>query len=553
VIPGVRSTLGYLDLNKLTPVQLGDAILRKLGRSGTADDSTRESWESYGWLFDVDGYRVAYIPLFSDWGTRYVEKGLHELDITADSIKFELPEAFRRTVLSPSDFVDRPSCRLAFYSLDTDRFSVRLAETSYGDYLRSGEHLDDPLPGKSGQTYRDEFGRMSRERSGDLRPFPLTNICGVGVFVVTSDNYIVATTHSQKSHVYPARQTFAASGTMKWGAAPDPFGEVLRKADKELNHLVDIRELHLIGFGADARKLYFQFSFVEKTKSTMKEIRERCQSPELLFPIQFSLEQVRDSLLGHCWEPAAEAALLTICAKRFGRDAVAKALSDRRNAWASREMRDEWDYRASRPGLLPDMSVRYPVEQLKEGSKRYLDQSFAFIGKVAGKKVLDVGSGTGRFTERLLAAGAEVTCVELCERMIDRMRTRLAEVKADTTRLSVVAGLAQDYVPLERHDLVVCSLVLNHNVRDVDCEALVKVLCDSAESVFIFDDVTPNRKTSPHTRLRSEQALQQMFARHRYSLVKRAQHKLFEDSIAFLKFERATSSKRAERPGSRTL
>lgn len=540
VIPGVRATLGYLDLTKLSPIELGKEILRKIGRLGATDDTTRESWESYGWLFDVDGYRVAYIPLLNDWGTRYVEKGLADVDITVDDERYELSKAFCPAAISTTQFADKPSCRLDFYSLsDLGRLVVRFKETSYGDYLRSGEHLDDPIPGEPERTYRDEFGKLSRERSGDLRLFPLTNICGVGLFVVTRDKYLVATTHSEKSHVYPGRKTFSASGTVRWGAFPDPFAEVMRKADHELNHLVDLRNLRLVGFGADARKLYFQFSFLEKTRSSMREIKERCAAPGSLFSIPFSLEQVREALLEHCWEPAAEVALLTLCAQEFGRNEVADTLAARKRHWGAREMRDEWDYRAARPGLLPDMSVRYPAERLKEGSDQYLDQAFHFVGSMAGKKVLEVGSGTGRFTERLLTTASEVTCVELSDRMIAHMKARISDAHLDASRLKIVSGLAQEHLPLRGKEVVICSLVLIHNVREPDFDVLVKGMCESADTLFVFEDVTPERKTSPHTRLRSENDLLKAFAKHRFLPVRREHHALFADLIVFLELQRS--------------
>jgi 16S rRNA A1518/A1519 N6-dimethyltransferase RsmA/KsgA/DIM1 with predicted DNA glycosylase/AP lyase activity len=103
-------------------------------------------------------------------------------------------------------------------------------------------------------------------------------------------------------------------------------------------------------------------------------------------------------------------------------------------------MRDEWDYRAARPGLLPDMSVRYPAERLKEGSDQYLDHAFHFVGSMAGKNVLEVGSGTGRFTERLLPNASELTCVELSDRMIAHMRARISDAHLDSSRLKIVPG-----------------------------------------------------------------------------------------------------------------
>ena len=354
---------------------------------------------------------------------------------------------------------------------------------------------------------------------------------------MTRDKYLVATTHSEKSHVYPGRKTFSASGTVKWGAFPDPFGEVLRKAEIELNHLVDVRSLRLVGFGADARKLYFQFSFLEKTRSSMREIKERCCTPESLFPIPFSLEQVREALLAHCWEPAAEAALLTLCAQEFGCNSVADTLVARKKYWGAREMRDEWDYRAARPGLLPDMSVRYPAERLKEGSDQYLAHAFLFVGSMAGKKVVEVGSGTGRFTERLLADASEVTCVELSKRMIALMKARISDAHLDDGRLKIVSGLAQDHLPIRGKDVVICSLVLIHNVWEADFDVLVRGMCESADTLFIFEDVT-ERKTSPHTRLRSEDDLLNAFAKHGFSAMRREDHALFTDTIVFLELKR---------------
>lgn len=545
VIPGVRPTLGYMDLSNLTAEQFAKEILRKIGVPPTEECATRESWESYGWLFDVDGYRVAYIPLLNDWRAQYKERVINDVEIHVDSERYRLPDRFRQVPIS-SNFLNHPSCRLDFYSLRKDNeLELRFKETSYADYLRSGEHLDDPFPGDSRRTYRDELGRVSRSQSGDLRPFDLTNICGVGLFILTRDSYILATTHSKNSHVYPTRKTFAASGTMRWGCFPDPFTEVLRKAEKEINHLVNPRELFLVGFGVDARKLYFQFSFLERSQSSLREIREFARKPEELFPIPFSLEQICSALLKYCWEPAAEATLLTLSAQRFGRNDVARCLFDRQEEWKKREMSDEWDYRASRPGLLPDMSVRYPFDELRNGSSQYIAAAFRFMGKdVQRKRILEVGSGTGRFTKRLESAAAQLTCVELSKRMIDHSRKKLGKV-ADNVRF--IEAFAQDCLPLPGHDIVVCSLVLIHNVREADFQSLVSGLCGSSNLIFLFEDITQGRKTSPYTRLRSEEALENAFLKEGFVAVKRRYYQLFSDKIVFLKLQRKTTNSGQQR------
>lgn len=68
-----------------------------------------------------------------------------------------------------------------------------------------------------------------------------------------------------------------------------------------------------------------------------------------------------------------------------------------------------------------------------------------------GKSVLDLGAGTGKFTPRLLATGAEVTAVEPVEAMRERFARDLPEVTA-------LAGTAEAIpAPDKAFDAVVCA------------------------------------------------------------------------------------------------
>jgi len=323
---------------------------------------------------------------------------------------------------------------------------------------------------------------------------------------------------------------------MRWGSFPDPFTEVIRKAEKELNHLVNPRTLSLVGFGADARKLYFQFTFLELSQSNLREIRDFVKEPVSLFPIPFSLEQICGALIDHCWEPAAEAALLTLCAQKYGRSEVARYLSEQRARWGRREMRDEWDYRASRPGLLSDMSVRYPNEGLEQGSSNFIEAAFRFMGSdLQGKRIIEVGCGTGRFTVRLIQNADHVTCIEFCERMILRCRQRLSNAR----NVSFIEGFAQDFLPLTGHDIVVCSLVLIHNVKDAEFLQLISGICDSCKTIFLFEDISHGRKTSPYTNLRPEETLEKAFTGQGFTVVRRYYYQLFTDRIVFMKLAKS--------------
>ena len=97
-----------------------------------------------------------------------------------------------------------------------------------------------------------------------------------------------------------------------------------------------------MGFGVDSRKLYFQFSFVEYSQDSSKQILEQRHFGQSV-PFMH-LEEVVESLLTDCWEPAAEAAILSLCIRKFGRDTVLGQLSVDPERLNTRNMIEEWDY-----------------------------------------------------------------------------------------------------------------------------------------------------------------------------------------------------------------
>jgi cyclopropane fatty-acyl-phospholipid synthase-like methyltransferase len=55
----------------------------------------------------------------------------------------------------------------------------------------------------------------------------------------------------------------------------------------------------------------------------------------------------------------------------------------------------------------------------------------ARLGDLAGKRVMDIGSGTGYFSFRLAAAGAHVICGDVDERFLDHIRERMVREQVD--------------------------------------------------------------------------------------------------------------------------
>ncbi|KPA11802.1 Ribosomal RNA adenine methylase transferase [Candidatus Magnetomorum sp. HK-1] len=375
---------------------------------------------------------------------------------------------------------------------------------------------------------------------GTIRSFELSNICGVGLFLQTKDNNIVMRKQSYKKRIYPGRHTFFASGTIQWGVYPDPYLEVIRKAHTEMGHQVNLEKLEMVLFGVDARKLFFQFSFVEKTEATLREIKRFLPKGQEVFDIYNNCRTIIEELFKYTWEPAAIATLLTIASRIHGEDTVAECIRKCSSEWIKHEMKDEWDYRGNRDGDLPVMSVRYPKANLESKSKDYVNAIFEFIGSdIHGKHVVEIGSGNGRITERLVNVAAKVTCIECSSLMIKKSKEKLGK----NQNITFLECFAQDELPIMNTDIIICSLVLIHNVDDLFYENLIKKMCNTAETLYVFEDTTQGRKTSPHTKLRSKEKIISDFERNGFKISNGNCLDCFDlygDIISFFKFTKSS-------------
>ncbi|HKY22649.1 MAG TPA: class I SAM-dependent methyltransferase [Vicinamibacterales bacterium] len=121
-----------------------------------------------------------------------------------------------------------------------------------------------------------------------------------------------------------------------------------------------------------------------------------------------------------------------------------------------------------------------PIGQiLLEDQERVLS---VFLGDVSGKRVLDLGTGTGRAAMALSSRGALVTGVDASKEMLSVARTRARE-----------AGLAIDFAEGDAHaldfpdrafDSTVCLRVLMHVP---DWRKAVSELCRVTERRLVFD------------------------------------------------------------------
>lgn len=498
---------------------------------------TRASWQSYQGLFHLDQYHAAYIPIINtptpDLPVR--EFCYSDIDVHIDTDPYTLPQEFASNK-SYEEGHDGKSCRLSSYTFNEGGLKLFISKTSYWDYLRSGEHLDDPYIHDHNLTNRDIFGSKLHIEWADFTLFNLTNICGCGLFILTADNKLLIAKQSELSSVYPGRFTYTTSGTMHFGNYPNPFTEILFKSRQEIDHQIDLNHLCMIGFGADARKLYFQFSFLEKVPHTFADLQKQHKNIEFK-PINFHPGAVIEHLVHKIWEPAAEATLLTLLIKEYGYQMVMDELARHRQSWSRRDIKDEWDYRAACGGDAAALSIRYPRGEISTISHEYINQILMFMEQehdIDGKDILEVGSGDGRVTGQLICAGAaHVTCVDICERMINKSKRALEPYCDKITYENV---FAQAYERDKPHDVAVLSLVLIHNVDEKDFQDLIENICQYARVIYVFEDVTQDRPTSPYTKLRPKEKLIPEFQKYDFIDVKQAHYRLVDDDILFIKF-----------------
>lgn len=496
-------------------------------------------------FYRIAGHYICYIPLINSWRDGVHEYSVSQIVIQAEDRDFHLPTVFQS--FSRAEKSEGRKCRLTRYEIEPNdginaaRLSLFLERTSYGDYLASGERLDEQLPGQTDKTFRDKFAPVLSALT-NFNSLPLTNICGVGVFLITSDEKIIISRHAGNVLVYPNVWTYSSSGSMDWGDIPHPFSEIRRECMEEIGYDINPDNLCLFGLGIDAKKLYFQFSLFEHSRLTADDIigkaslaKDYKNEIETLTALPFTAERIVEILKNEPWEPAAAASLLTLCAKKFGVDSVANVIDPEflKAGW-KRDLQSLWNERAKRPGVVAVMSSRVPERVRDQESRNYISAVFDFLdGDVDGRDVLEVGCGIGRMTEQLVQRASKVTCLELDPEMIRRCRERLGHFASVVTFNQT---LVQEYRPAGKHDVVIVSQVLIHQVYEALYRKAVDVISASANEIFILDHVDVSAVASVDTRIRSEQELIVAFPDFRVE--RRGEHRLYEDNIVFIKLAR---------------
>lgn len=151
---------------------------------------------------------------------------------------------------------------------------------------------------------------------------------------------------------------------------------------------------------------------------------------------------------------------------------------------ATKPDRDHYSYRlyadTAMAGRFDVMRFSGPIGTLiAEDQERVLA---GFSGEVRGRRVLDVGTGTGRAALALAARGASVTGVDASDEMLAVARERAA---AAGTPVTFERGDAHDLPFADRSfDVAVCLRVLMHAP---DWRRCLSELCRVADRRVVFD------------------------------------------------------------------
>jgi len=105
-----------------------------------------------------------------------------------------------------------------------------------------------------------------------------------------------------------------------------------------------------------------------------------------------------------------------------------------------------------------------------------------FIGRIAERRIIDVGTGTGRAALLLARGGAKVTAVDASDQMLEVARRRAVE---QSVGVNFKVGDAHHLEFKDRSfDVAVSLRVLMHTPRCRDC---ISELCRVSERLVIFD------------------------------------------------------------------
>ena len=529
--------------------------------SNTIKERSDRSWDNTS-KYDLTNLIIGslefeYFPLISSWHREENEYIYGDIEIELLNDEYIIPkdfqENFERKNFEYRDVVNRnihePKVRYIDHEIIINpttlknRIKLSFSKITYRDYLITNENLDDKISDESNITFRDKYFDLS----GTSKLNALSNICGVGLFIITSDNKVIFSHTSNNVKVNPNLCSYSAGGTMDWNANLHPFIEVKRECKEELDYDIDFSCTYLVSFGIDKVKGYYQFSFVEYSALKSEQIisnsrmaKDYSAEFEKIESIDFEYKAIINHLKSNKWDHVSSSVLITLCAKEFGKASIEEYSSPKETYINFKErMKFVWEHRSRRNGVFAVLSSRFPANDIENISKDYVNNVISFIGDSCnGKNILEVGGGIGLLSKEIVTKANSITCVDISSEMISKHKNNLIEY---TGKVKYHEMFFQDFNEKQKFDIIICSLVLVHNSNNE--ELLSKFILNMkfyAKTIFLFEPIDTGIQASSDSKAFTVSEYKNLF--NEYEVTKEQEYMLHTDKLIFLKLNEKSNS-----------
>ena len=150
--------------------------------------------------------------------------------------------------------------------------------------------------------------------------------------------------------------------------------------------------------------------------------------------------------------------------------------------WIKRNKMKKFSVKEGYNKIAEEYDKLYNVAILTEQPK-----FLKLIGNVRGKKVLDIGCGTGRYSIELTKKGATVTGVDISEKMLEIARKKSKKLKINFKRANATNLPFKD----NEFDLVISALAIEH-VKDYKKAISEMIRVCKPNGHIIFSMLHPN-------------------------------------------------------------
>jgi 2-polyprenyl-3-methyl-5-hydroxy-6-metoxy-1,4-benzoquinol methylase len=161
---------------------------------------------------------------------------------------------------------------------------------------------------------------------------------------------------------------------------------------------------------------------------------------------------------------------------------------DKKQMPDNESINNEWQERAKRDGLASvmrashdDQTTNIAAANMETAILKFIDKNY---GSLSGKRVLEIGTGIGRFTRPLAERAKSVTTVDMTSEMIERAKIKLKDLKNIEYIESEIKDLQFN---TNEFDLVFDCWVLMHVLHEDDLTKSLEVIANAAPTSIICE------------------------------------------------------------------